>query len=73
VYLDAYRRLGALLVVTDELPRTPHTLTISGGRHLSWGMSLNKMRVFNATAWRKILFMDSDTLVFQVRAWLVGG
>ena len=33
---------------------------------MSWGMSLNKMQVFNMTQFRKIVFMDSDTLVFQV-------
>jgi hypothetical protein len=33
----------------------------------SWGMSLNKMQIFNWTHYRKIVFMDSDTLAFQVR------
>lgn len=34
----------------------------------SWGMSLNKMQTFNWTHYRKIVFMDSDTLAFQARA-----
>lgn len=32
-YLEALRRLNVSTVVTDEIPRTPYTLKISGGRH----------------------------------------
>ena len=32
---------------------------------MSWGMSLNKMQVFNWTHYRKVVFMDSDTIAFQ--------
>lgn len=30
------------------------------------GMALNKLRVFNMTQYRKVIWMDSDTMVLQV-------
>jgi hypothetical protein len=35
------------------------------GTQSFWGMSLNKLRVFNLTQFRKVIFMDSDTLVLK--------
>ena len=64
-FADALRRLGAVLIVTDEIPRTQWTERISGGRSMSWGLSLNKMQIFNMTQYRKIVFMDADTIVFK--------
>ena len=65
VFADALRRLGAVLIVTDEIPRTQWTERIAGGRSMSWGLSLNKMQIFNMTQYRKIVFMDADTIVFK--------
>ena len=65
VFADALRRLGAVLIVTDEIARTRWTEHISGGRSMSWGLSLNKMQIFNMTQYRKIVFMDADTIVFK--------
>ena len=48
-YLEALRRLNAVLIVTPEITRTQWTETISGGRQMSWGMSLNKMAVSRST------------------------
>jgi hypothetical protein len=36
-------------------------------RHLCRGMALNKLRVFNMTQYKKVIWMDSDTMVLQVR------
>jgi hypothetical protein len=64
-YLDIMTRQGALLQVVDEIPRTRYTETIAGGRHFSWGMSLNKLQIFNMTHYKKLVFMDSDTIAFK--------
>ena len=42
--LDAMERLGARIVITDEILRTRYTETIAGGRNFAWGMSLNKLQ-----------------------------
>jgi hypothetical protein len=62
--LDIMRKQGVLLQVINEIPRTPFTATIAGGRHMSWGMSLNKLVIFNLTQFDKLVFMDSDTVAF---------
>ena len=64
-YLEAFARLRAEVVVTDEIPRTPYTTPIAGGRSMSWGMSLNKLQVLNWTHFRKVVFMDSDTVFLR--------
>lgn len=64
-YLEAFARLRAEVVVTDEIPRTPYTSPIAGGRAMSWGMSLNKLQVLNWTHFRKVVFMDSDTVFLR--------
>ena len=64
-YLDAMERLGARILLTDEIVRTQWTETIAGGRNFAWGMSLNKLQIFNMTQFKKIVFMDSDTMAFH--------
>ena len=64
-YLSIMKRLGAVFMVTPELPRTPWTQDISGGTQVFWGMSLNKMQIFNMTQFKKIIFLDADTLIFK--------
>lgn len=32
------------------------------------GMSLNRLQIFKFTQFKKILYIDSDTMVFKVRA-----
>ena len=64
-YLAIMEKQGAKLQIIDEIPRTRYTETIAGGRHFSWGMSLNKMVIFNMTMYDKIVFMDSDTIAFK--------
>jgi hypothetical protein len=43
-YLEALRRLNAVLMLTDEIPRTKWTERIAGGRHQSWGMRCARQR-----------------------------
>ena len=64
-YCDALRRMGAILMPIDEIPSTPYTAHIPGGRSTFWGMALNKLRVFHLTQYRKVLWMDGDTLVLK--------
>lgn len=66
-YTKILRRLGAHLMVTPEIPRTRYTSSIAGGSQLFWGMSLNRLQIFKMTQFSKLLYMDSDTLVLQVR------
>ena len=54
-YLSIMKRLGAVFIVTPELPRTPWTQDISGGGQTFWGMSLNKMQV---RMWTRAAFMN---------------
>lgn len=65
VYLTALRNLGAELRVIDPLPPTPFTDKIAGGPQFSWGMAFNKLRVFEMTEFRKLLYLDSDVLILQ--------
>jgi len=64
VYLDAYKKLGAETMIIDPIPDTPWT-QIPGGRQIWWGMSFNRLKMFNMTQFRKILWMDSDIIVFK--------
>jgi hypothetical protein len=65
VYLDAFDRLGAHYEIFDPLPSTPYTAGIPGGRSIAWGMALNKLHVFGLTQFKKIVWFDSDTLIFN--------
>lgn len=65
VYLEAFDRLGAQYEIFDPLPSTPYTSGIPGGRSIAWGMALNKMHVFGLTQFKKIVWFDSDTLIFN--------
>ena len=53
-YVNALKRMGATLLVVDEIPSTRYTEHIPGGRSTFWGMALNKLRVFNLTQYRKV-------------------
>jgi hypothetical protein len=73
----ALRRLGATIRVVDPIPRTPWTATIpgdpnappndptNGGGRAFWASAFDKLHVFNMTGYKKILWMDADTLVLQ--------
>lgn len=65
VYLDALRRLGAVTRVIDTIPETQWTSKIPGGRVTFWGMAWQKLRVFNLTEYRKVLWLDSDAMVLR--------
>lgn len=58
---------GAHLVVGRTVPRTKFTSAIQGGTRDFWGMSLNRLQVFGWSRYDKLLYMDADTLVLQVR------
>jgi hypothetical protein len=64
-YLDAFARLGAAVRVIDEIPNSKYTTLIPGGRATFWGMSFNKMRIFDMVEFRKILFIDADVLLLK--------
>lgn len=64
-YVNAFRRLGAKVVVMPAIERYQHTKDIPGGTSSFWGMALNKLIVFRMTQYRKIIFMDGDTLFFR--------
>jgi len=64
-YLDAFTRLGATYRVIDEIPNTEYTTMIPGGRATFWGMSFNKLRIFDMIEFKKILFIDADVLVMK--------
>ena len=64
-YIASLKRMGAILRVYDEIPSTPYTEHIPGGRTTYWGMALNKLRVFNMTQYKKIMWMDGDTLMLK--------
>ena len=57
--------MGAIIMVVDEIPSTIHTYGIPGGRGTFWGMALNKLRIFNMTQYKKVMWMDGDTLVLK--------
>ena len=65
-YLRTLReKLRVELTVVDPIPSTAYTEGIPGGRSTFWGMALNKMRVYNMTQYKKVLWMDADTIVFK--------
>jgi hypothetical protein len=64
-YLDGFARLGAEVVIIDPIPDTKYTALIPGGRATFWGMSFNKLRIFNMTQYRKIMFIDADVMVLR--------
>lgn len=66
-YVKILKKLGAHLMVTPEIPRTQYTKNIAGGTQMFWGMSLNRLQIFKMTQFKKLLYMDSDTLVLKVR------
>ena len=51
--------------VVDWIPRTQYTESIAGGRESYWGYALNKLVVFNMTEFKKVIYMDADTLVLR--------
>ena len=58
----AMRALGARFVVFEPFPLTEWTDGISGGPGAAWGNSLYKLVVFNLTQYKKVVFMDADTM-----------
>jgi len=64
-YLDGFQRLGASVMIIDPIPDTKYTALIPGGRATFWGMSFNKLRIFNMTQFRKILFIDADVMILR--------
>ena len=64
-YIETLKRMGAIIMVVDEIPSTIHTYGIPGGRGTFWGMALNKLRIFNMTQYKKVMWMDGDTLVLK--------
>jgi hypothetical protein len=65
VYLDAFRKLNVELLVMQPIPATEFTRQVAGGLQGGWGMAFNKLRVFGLTQFRKLLWMDADTLVLR--------
>jgi hypothetical protein len=63
--LAALRALGAVTRVVDSIPETEWTSKIPGGRTVFWGMAWQKLHIFNLTEYRKLLWMDSDTMVLK--------
>lgn len=72
LYCDALRKLGVKLVVHAAIPHTMWTLGISGGPQAFWGMSLQRMVIFNMTQYAKIVWSDADTLVLKNMDHLFG-
>ena len=66
-YLATLTKLGATIMVVDEIPSTPFTEAIPGGRATFWGMALNKLRVFNMTQFKKVIWMDGASRVGDTR------
>lgn len=64
-YLDTFRRLGAEIRVIPWLPRTRYTVEVAGGLDSFWGYSLNRLVIFNMTEFKKLIYMDTDTLVLK--------
>ena len=64
-YLEALRRLGATTTIVDTIPETEWTSKIPGGRTVFWGMAFQKLHIFNFTQFRKLLWMDADTMVLH--------
>jgi hypothetical protein len=64
-YLDTFHKLGVQTMVIEEIPSTPFTMHISGGRSLFWGMALNKLTVFNMTQFKRVMWMDGDVFAFK--------
>jgi hypothetical protein len=58
-------RLNCKILVVDEIPSTQYTKDIPGGRGIFWGMALNKLHVFNLTQYKKLIWMDGDTMLFK--------
>ena len=72
VYCAALTRLGAKPLVHHGIPPTQWTLGISGGPQASWGMSLQRMVLFNLTQYKKVVWSDADTLVLRNMDHLFG-
>ena len=70
-YLDAFARLGAEVRVIDEIPNSKYTSMIPGGRATFWGMSFNKLRIFDMVEFKKILFVDADVMVMRNIDWVM--
>lgn len=65
IYVEAFKQLEVELLVMNPLDETEFTQQVAGGRQSGWGMALNKLRVFGLVQFRKLLWMDADTLVLQ--------
>ena len=62
---DALVGLGVELRFMSPLPITEFTNQISGGAQAFWGMAFNKLTIFGMTEFRKLLWLDSDTLMLR--------
>lgn len=68
-YLDTLQRMGVETRVIDPVPRSKWSSKVVGsadaGPQVFWSVAFNKLVVFNLTEFRKLLWMDSDTLVLK--------
>jgi hypothetical protein len=64
-FLELYRKLGVEIRVVDHIPRTDFTRDIPGKLDSFWGYSLNRLVAFNWTEFRKIVYVDTDTLILH--------
>ena len=64
-YVQAFARLGVELRVAREVERSKYTNNIAGGPWAFWGAAYNKLQVLALTEFRRVVWMDSDTLALQ--------
>ena len=71
-YVRAFERLGAELREARSVPRSPFTENIAGGSYSFWGAAFNKIQVFALTEFRRVVYMDADSLALQSLDHLFG-
>lgn len=62
---DGLLGLDVELRLLAPLPVTEFTNQISGGSQAFWGMAFNKLTIFGMTEFRRLLWLDSDTIMLR--------
>lgn len=71
-YIRAFREMNVELRLAGLVPRSPYTEGIAGGPYAFWGSAFNKIQVLKLTEFKRVVWMDSDTMALQSLAHLMG-
>jgi len=64
-YIRALLNLGASLRPLVPVPRSKYVAPLEGGLHSGWGAAFNKLQVLLLVEFRRVVWMDCDTIALR--------